>query len=178
MNRAFLLLLVLAMPAFAREPWPKRAVAEAKLRSERVATATLPKGLREALLSFDEFTQGTEKLPQTLEVIRIDLNTDGAPEYFVWSPSGYSGGTVRLIFQRSKNGYRDIAYIQGGFQLSERYNGFYRIECWAHAGGGELTRTLERYERGRYRLVRIEDYTDDDEPRFVRARNAKEYDHD
>lgn len=151
---------------------------DAKLRSERVSTATLPAALRDALLSFDEFTNGTEKLPETLEVCRIDLNRDGAPEYIVASPASYSGGTARVIYQPTKNGYRDIAYIQGGFHLAERHSGYYQIECWGRAGGGQLTRTLERYERGRYRLARIEDYTDDDEPRFIRARDAKEYDPD
>src|SRR5688572_19693352 len=91
-KRALLVLLLSAAAAAAQQPWPKPAVEEAKLRSERVATTALPKGLREALLSFDEFTQGAGKLPGTLDVCRVDLNNDGAPEYLVSSPSGYSGG--------------------------------------------------------------------------------------
>ena len=173
MNRSLLILFLLVTSASGQEPWPKRSVDASKLRSERVRTAVLPEALREALVSFDEFSQGTDTLPETLEVIRCDLNRDGVPEFIVASPASYSGGTARVIYQRSKDGFRDIAYIQGVFHLVERRNGYFQIECWGRAGGGQLTRTLERYERGRYRLARIEDYSDDDVPRFIRSRDPK-----
>ena len=175
---AAVLLLVSSATVSAQTAWPKRAVPDSKLRFQSVATSTLPKKLREAFLSFDEFSQGSETLPESLEVCRLDLNRDGSPEYFVASTQSYSGGTARVIYQQHKNGYRDIAYIQGGFHLVARHNSYYQIECWGRAGGGQFTRTLERFERGRYRISRIEDWTDDDTPRFIRARDPKNYDHD
>ncbi|MES2572870.1 MAG: hypothetical protein V4710_22795 [Verrucomicrobiota bacterium] len=177
MNRAILILLLSATAALAQQPWPNRIVDDFKLRPKRVPLATLPKTLRVALRSFDEISPDGERLPPTLEICRIDLNGDGTPEYIVSSPASYTGGTARIIYQRTKAGYQNIAYFQGGFHLTARHNGYYQVESWGRAGGGELTRTLERFEHGRYRLARIEDYTDDDEPRFVRARDPKEYNH-
>jgi hypothetical protein len=177
-NRAFLILILSATLVFAQQPWPRHVVDDAKLQFEYVSPATLPKALREALLSFDEFSSDGEQLPEVLGVLAIDLNLDGKTEYIVSSNVSYTGGSAHVVYQRSKSGYHHIAYIQGGFHLTERHHGYYQIETWSRAGGGKLTRILERFERGRYRIVRIEDYTDDDEPRFLGVRNPKEYDHD
>ena len=66
--------------AFAEEPWPKRV---ADPIFTEVRTATLPKALREALLEFNEFSQGTNVLADSYRICRIDLNDDGKDEFIV-----------------------------------------------------------------------------------------------
>lgn len=130
---------------------PNSVVPESKYEPQPVPTATLPNLLREALLAQDEFSHGTEKLPGTLCVARIDLNGDGSPEYIVDSNQSYSGGTAHLVFERLKNGYESIAYFQGGFHLAARVNGYYQICGIGRGGGGHFSYYILRYSRGGYR---------------------------
>lgn len=169
--------VAVASPSFAREPWPKPVEENEDLDPKRLPTAELPAGLREALLALDEFTQSSDELPESLEVCFFDLNGDKVDECIVTSPESYSGGPAFVILQTSAKGeraYREIGYVQGSLELLERHSDYFQIENWSRAGGGEVTRILNRFERGRYRVARIEDYTEVGN-QFLRARDPKAY---
>ena len=154
MNRVLAILLSCVVTAAAepKEPeLPKSVVPESKLQRASIETAKLPKLLREALLAEDEFSQGTDKLPETLFVSRIDLNGDGSLEYIVESRQSYSGGTAHVVFERRKNNYESIGYFQGGFHLAARANGYYQICGTSRGGGGNFTYYVLRFARGEYR---------------------------
>ena len=154
MKRAFLLILfsIDIANAAPKEPkLPNSVLPASKYETRPVQTVSLPKLLRVALLAQDEFSQGTDKLPDNLYVARLDLNGDGSPEYIVDSKQPYSGGTAHLIFERQKNSCESIAYFQGGFHLATRINGYYQICGVARGGGGHFTYYILRYNRGEYR---------------------------
>lgn len=177
MNRFLVFILLLASCAFAEQPWPKQT-AEAKFTATR--TDTLPKALVDALLEFDEFTQGGEKLPEMLYICRIDLNSNGNDEFIVQSNQSYSGGPMMYVFERRKNKFVNIADLGGGIYFAPPVNGYLEIVAHGRAGGGSITKSLYRYDRGSYHLVRIADYRHRETGNaldFVRERNPKEYDH-
>jgi hypothetical protein len=152
----FLLLSIGTAIATPKEPeLPDSVVPEIKYEPQPVATGTLPKLLRDALLAHDEFSQGTDKLPDMLRVARIDLNGDGSPEYIVDSNQPYSGGTAHIIFERQKSGYESIAYFQGGFHLAARVNGYYQICGIGRGGGGNFSYYVLRYRRGEYCVHKV-----------------------
>ena len=175
MKASFLLLLFFSTWAFAEKPWPKR-VKDAKFA--QLSADSLPEKLRESLQGFDEFSQGGDHLSETYSVCRIDLNGDGIDEFIVQSNQSYSGGSMMYIFTLRKGRFIEIGDLQGGIYFAAKINGFHQIVSEGRAGGGMFTRTLDRYEKGRYRIVRIADYrsVDDNTYQFVRERNPKEYD--
>jgi len=145
-----ILLLSAIAASAAPKDLPKQVVSDAKFRGIETPTATLPHLLREALLAQDEFSRGTDTLPETLVIRSIDLNSDGSPEYIVDSRQGYSGGTAHIIFERQQVGYESIGYFQGGIRyLAPRVNGFYQIVVVVREGSYVL-----RYTSGEYHPVR------------------------
>ena len=158
MKRNFSLVLVFSLGAtlMAQEPWPQR-VADVTFRS--TDTATLPSGVREALLRLDEFTQGKSQLPAALVVARIDLNADGVEEFIVQSAQTYSGGPRIFVFEQHDARFVEIADAQGSMYLGPRVNGYFQIVNQSRVGGGEYTRELLQYElHGHYERVRRAHY--------------------
>jgi hypothetical protein len=173
MIRLLVFLVCIASQALAEKPWPKR-VGEGKF-VETVSSA-LPKALRGELASWDEFVQGGEKLPESLEVCRIDLNGDGADEFIVMSRQSYSGGPMMYIFERRKDRYVFIGDEGGRIYFGPLFNGYLQIVSQSRAGGGVLTRVLDRFQDGKYHTVRIADYRErevGDELDFIRERDPK-----
>ena len=177
MKWTLLALLLVASSAFAEQPWP-RQVAQAHFTE--VATSTLPAALSDALLHYDEFSQGTDALAPAYQVCRLDLNRDGTDEFVVMSPQSYSGGPQMYVFQRHHHRFVCIADFAGLVYFGRRVNGYLQIVSQSRGGGGESTRSLHRYEHGRYHLVRLADYRlreFGDEFDFVQERDPKPYDH-
>ena len=164
-------LLVAASYASEPQPWPEAA--DLKLEFAVTPPDTLPRGL-----DFDQVTvEGHE--PHNVGICWLDLNRDGTPELLVDSHEGGTGGSYKLIFARTSSGFRRIASFMGGLTFVAPVNGYYQLESWSSAGGGEFSRALYRYERGRYRMVRLEDWRgfgEEEGWRFIRSRNPKEYD--
>lgn len=175
--RALIPCLLLAAAAGAAEPplspWPKPTGTEVKF------VTTAPKDFPSGL-DFDEVSvEGHE--PHDIGICWLDLNRDGAPELLVDSHEGGTGGSYKLILARTPSGFRRIAGWQGGIILLPAVNGYLQIESWSSSGGGEFSRMLYRYESGRYRMVRLEDWQgsgDDGGWRFVRSRDPKPYDNE
>lgn len=170
-------MILVVSSAVAERPWPKQV---AKASFGEVATSTLPKALRDALLQYDEFSQGTGQLAEAYRVCRIDLDGDGTDEVVVMSPQSYSGGPEMYAFQERSHRFAGIAEFAGSVYFGPRVNGYLQIVSLSRGGGGMLTRSLLRYEHGKYHLVRLADYRQresDDELDFVRERDPKEYDH-
>ena len=145
------ILLVGAVAAIATAAdLPKQIVPDSKFRAVEAPTATFPELLRKALREQDEFSRGTDTLPETLVIRAIDLNGDGSVEYIVDSRQRYSGGTAHIIFERRRSGYESIGYFQGGIRyLAQRVNGYYQIVARVREGS-----YLLRYAGGEYRPAR------------------------
>ena len=117
----------------------------------------IPKGVK-------EWTK-TQELNKDYEsggavVCSVDLNDDGTPELLVDNGSGGTGDPGYSILQKMGRAYREIGRVQGGLRLLSKANGYYQLETWSRAGGGQLTRILNRFRNGQYHLARIEDYRD------------------
>ena len=171
--RAFFLCFLICSLCAAEEaqPWPKST--GQKIEFVDTEATRLPPGLR-----FDSVTvEGRE--PHTIGLSWVDLNKDGIPELVVDTHEGGTGGTYIHIFKKTRSGFRNIAGLQGGIDLVTPKNGYYQIESWSSGGGGMYSRVLFRYIRGRYRMVRLEDWRGNDTKEgfeFVRSRDPKEYD--
>jgi hypothetical protein len=163
-------LLVALAGAADPAPWPNPAKIKAGFTD--TPPNKLPRGL-----DFDQLTvEGHE--PHTVGICWLDLNRDGTPELLVDSHEGGTGGSYKHIFAKTRSGFRHIAGWQGGVQFLTSANGYYQFESWSSGGGGEFSTALFRFERGRYRCVRLEDWRTkpgEDEPSFAASRNPKEY---
>ena len=168
-----IVLVSVAASAQAQEPWP--GLVKRKLKFTGMNFSQFPQGMK-------EWTK-TQDLNKDYEnggafVCRIDLNDDGVPEIFVDNGNGGTGGPGYSILQKAGNSYREIGALQGGLSLLQSVHGYYQIQAWSRAGGGQFTRTLHRFRSGRYHLVRIEDYRDLEGIRqYVGSRDPVEYDH-
>jgi hypothetical protein len=163
----------LQVTAFGQQPWPAHA-AEATFMP--LQTASLPEALRGALLMQDEFSQGKNRLPESLSTARIDLNADRVDEFIVESSQSYSGGPRFYVFERRGSTFVRIADSQGTIYFGPRVNGYFEIVSQSRAGGGEYTRALQRYEGDRYHTIRVADYRQVQPGgglEFVRERSAQ-----
>ena len=118
--------------------------------------------------------------PHSVGICWLDLNRDGIPELLVDAHEGGTGGSYRIVFAKTRSGFRRIGGWQGDISVLPRAKGYYQFESWSSAGGGEFSRMLYRYERGRYRMVRLEDWRgfgEEDGWQFIRSRDPKEYDY-
>jgi hypothetical protein len=147
--------LCIAPFALAEQPWPAKARGAAFI-SER--TAALPASLRTALLQTDEFTQGRDRLPESLKVWRVDLNGDAMNEFIIQSPQPYSGGPMLYVFEERQRRFIVFGEAQGDLYIAARTNGYADIVATSRAGSEAYTRVLLRYDNGKYLAVRIADY--------------------
>lgn len=167
----FALLSAVTSEAAESQPWPKPS--DTKVEFTITEPNKLPRGL-----DFDQVTiEG--HAPHNVGICWLDLNRDGTPELLVDSHEGGTGGSYKLVFARTRSGFRRIASWMGGVTVLPPANGYSQFESWSSAGGGTFSRALYRYERGRYRMVRLEDWRgfgEDDGWVFIRSRDPKEYD--
>jgi hypothetical protein len=145
-------------------------------------SATLPAGLRTELTRWAEFTQGgTQEIPATLRVCRIDLNADGADDFVIKSNEPYSGGPMMEIFVARGERYIEIGSTQGMLRFEKPVGGYLVLDSMSAGGGGGYTRTLQTFRENKYRLVRIANYRwDQDESDrfvFVEERDPRPYQH-
>lgn len=157
-----------AASAAEPQPWPKDARVE--LRFSATQPTELPRGL-----AFDQITF-EDREPHVISTCWLDLNRDGTPELLVDTHEGGTGGTYFRIFARTRTGFRGIAQWQGGIGLLQSANGYYQIQSWSSGGGGQFSRALLRFERGKYRCVRLERWRTRpgaDEPTFLESIDPK-----
>ena len=177
MKWTLLALLLVASSAFAEQPWPRQVVPANFLE---VSTSTLPAALRDAFLNIAEFTLDGDSLADTYQICRIDLNGDGTDEFIVMSPQSYSGGPQMYVLQRRQHKFVLIATPAGRIYFAPRMNGYLQIVSQSRGGAGFSMRSLERYQRGRYHLVRLTEYRLREfggEFDFVQELDPKPYDH-
>ena len=171
MRPLILCLLLSAVASAEPQPWPKAAGIEAKFSV--TPPGKLPRGL-----TFDQVTFEDQE-PHPISVCWLDLNRDGTPELLIDTHEGGTGGTYRHIFARTRTGFRRIARWQGGIEVLGPANGYYQIESWSSGGGGQFSRALLRFERGKYRCVRLERWRTkpgDDQPSFSEELDPKLHD--
>lgn len=169
----FSLLLAIGSQAAEPQPWPKPADIEVEF------TVTPPNKLPRGLNFEQVSVEGHE--PHNVGICWLDLNRDGTPELLIDSHEGGTGGSYKLIFARTRSGFRRIASWMGGVTFVAPANRYYQLESWSSAGGGQFSRALYRYERSRYRMVRLEDWRgfgEEEGWRFRRSRDPKEHDHE
>lgn len=159
------LILHLVCSAIAAEPapWPKLA----RKVAFKDATTT-----EKAILSlFDNGDSGIEGIAW------IDLNRDGTSEIIVKHDSGTSYGPDNTILCKVNGKYVDIGWFRGfNVKLLARYNGYYQIEAWPKGYRGLVMRELTRFERGKYRCHRLDEFNEWDKdmktitpPEFVKS---------
>jgi hypothetical protein len=170
-----LIALLITGTSYASEPspWPKPVSVEVQFKESE--PYELPHGL-----AFSEITvEGHD--PHPIGLGWLDINGDGNAELLVDSNEGGTGGSYKMIFQKGPSGYKRIAALMGGFSFVQAENGYFQIESWSSAGGGDFSRALYTYHDGRYRMTRLEDWRgfgDDDGWKYIRSRNPKEHDNE
>ncbi len=167
------MLFAAASQAAEPQPWPNPSVT--KVEFTITEPNKLPRGLDFAQVT----VEGHD--PHNVGVCWLDLNRDGIPELLIDSHEGGTGGSYKLVFAKTRSGFRRIGSWMGGVTLVVPENGYHQIERWSSAGGGTFSRVLYRYERGRYRMVRLEDWRgfgEEEGWQFIRRRDPKEYDHE
>ncbi len=175
MKLAVAIFICLTVPLLAEDPWP---VSLSVPPFDSVETDSLPPGLQKILLTYDDFAQGTSKLPDELQVCRVKLKSDGLFNYVVDVPQGFSGGAEFLIFEQRGGKFVEICFEQGLRYLGSRVNGYYQLVCQSRGGAGAELRTLLQFKDGRYRPVRMTDYQMEEFGgvlKFVRERDPKEF---
>lgn len=137
LSQTLVLVACLQVSMIAEKAWPRKVV-EARL--SEVKTASLPKGLGDALLAVDDITMGADALPDLLDVGRIDLNGDRVNEFIVHSAASYSAGPHLLLFQQLKGKFVQIANLWGGVYFGPRVNGYFQIVGQSRGGAGVYVR--------------------------------------
>ena len=136
--------------------------------------------LQDALLHTADFTLNRSTLAESYQVCRIDLNDDGTDEFIVMSPQSYSGGPQMYVFQQRRHQFVLIASPAGRLYFAQRANGYLQMVSQSRGGAAMSTRSLERYQHGRYHLVRLAEYQLQEsggEFKFVQELDPKENDH-
>ena len=173
--RIALLILIALTSSHGAEPipWPKSL--KEKIDFKVTKPGKLPAGLK-----FDQITvEGLE--PHDVGICWIDINQDEKPELLIDTHEGGTGGSYKQIFMKTDSGFRRIARWMGGIKFVTPANGYFQIESWSSAGGGEFSRVLLRYENKRYHMVRLEDWRligGDEGWKFIRSRDPKRHDHE
>ena len=149
--------------------FPPKIDADFHLDPTDLTPAELPKGLRQRLLDDpDGIFKGEDgKLAKTLQVLMLDLNEDKEPEYMVWDPASYTGGSVIHLFSSADSGFKPIGAIQGEYYLAKAVNGYYQIVYTARAGGGTYERRLATYKNGAYMDTHAAEFRFDDNDNIV-----------
>ncbi len=153
-----LFILASGFEASAQSPfhWPKKIEPQPKLEWLQITRAQAPPGV--GWVSLDDGSP-EEALRDSSKIAWIDLNHDGIPAAIVDDRQGGTAGGSCGIYQKGETGkYRCIADTPLGISFCVPYNGYYQIEGWSRAGGGEYTRMLFQFQKGRYHLIRLEDY--------------------
>jgi hypothetical protein len=115
----------------------------------------LPDQLRSRLERYDEFTRGTDAIPDVLRVALMDLNSDGVNEYLVLSSQPYSGGPALYVFELREGSFIEIGSCQGGIKLGAPKNGYLEIQCTSRGGAESYRRSYLNYEEDRYVVTKV-----------------------
>jgi len=155
MNRAIFFFLCFVSCAVAEQPWPQKILGGSFVEE---STAKLPKAFRETLMGFKEFSREAGKLPESLYICRVELTSNGEEDFIVESEQSYGGGSMMYIFERRKKTFAEIGETQGSIYFAPPGNGYLEIVSEVRGGEGLVTRRLQRFEQGKYRVVRMTDY--------------------
>ncbi|MDQ8192748.1 hypothetical protein, partial [Roseibacillus persicicus] len=136
--------------------WPEPTKVVPKFESKYETAQQLSEQLKKAIRGH----WPENKLPEKLEIARVDLNNDGSPEVFVGIPAySGSGGTYYSILTESGQDFREIGSLLGfNVRFHSSADGWPAIEGRSNAGGGHHTRYLLEFRDGRYSFSRIENH--------------------
>ena len=153
-------LAIAAMPSWAERRMPAVAPTVA-ITAPLNSLPYLSQGLRsdKAKCERDNLPQEMiDALPKefrregaTYTFIKHDLNNDGDLEYIVQSRSSGSGGSEYSLLQKTGRRWKNIGYIQGGFNIStgSEPKAYENIETWSRHG--QIHHTFFSFSRGKYR---------------------------
>lgn len=77
--------------------------------------------------------------------------------------AGNAGGIYDFTVRQMRTGQQHVIESQSvGVRVLELYRGWPQLEIWSRGGGGDWSRTLYRYVKQSYRLVRTDGFTEFD----------------
>jgi hypothetical protein len=126
---------------------------------------TFPSGeisaaLLKELANYD-FGPDEEKKTYKFEGFTYDLNKDGQPEYFVYSPTySGSGGSAFMVFSKFGEAWKKIDDYQGALWILPSEKGWPRIVNVGHGGGDNYAKIRSEFKSTQYETTLIERYTD------------------
>jgi hypothetical protein len=95
--------------------------------------------------------------PTVRSIYYLDLNDGGEKEMIAYlGPDGVTSDFA--IFQHKGHSWQEIGTFIGLWKVCEKANGYYQLEAGRHFGGGSTARELYRFVRGKYRLIRTEEF--------------------
>lgn len=125
----------------------------------KFSSGELPAALLKDLANHD-FGPDEEKAAYKFEGFTYDLNKDGQPEYFVYSPTySGSGGSAFLVFSKFGEEWKKIDDYQGALWVLPSEKGWPRIVNTGHGGGDNYAKVRSEFRGTRYETTLIERYT-------------------
>lgn len=175
MRKEILIILATAITALGAEPpdWPKTVM---ELKSDsfiQTKSGDLPPGI--CLFHREETTLQREN--RKVGVFRVDLDGDGIPEIIIQHDEGGTAGRYYSIYKKHKGEYEEIGWFCGyNVRLLKAVNHWLMIEAWTRGGGTDSSRMLMKYEKGKYRCVRLDEYktSEDNGKKYVKTKIPKE----
>ncbi len=166
-TKTLILLMGLAAPQAFGDPSVEALafceVQGAKLLSIGIkvfADGELSAPLLKELRNYD-FGPDEEKDTYKFEGFTYDLNKDGKPEWFVYSPTySGSGGSAFLVFSKLDSGWTRILDYQGGFWVFPSEKGWPRVAHVSRGGGGNYTKGYGEFKATQYETTLIVRYSD------------------
>ncbi len=113
------------------------------------------------LLRNHDFGPEEEKDTYQFTGFTYDLNKDGQPELFVYSPTySGSGGSAFLVFSKLDSGWKKILDYQGSFWVFPSEKGWPRIAHVGHAGSSNFAKVHSEFKDTQYANTLIVRYID------------------
>jgi hypothetical protein len=112
------------------------------------------------------------RVEHVLGVAVIDLNDDGNSELILRRDSGQGHAWDYYIFQKHGGNYVEIGMFQGvDVKLLSKDGGYYQIESRPLTYGRFPARMeLTVFKNGKYRLVRVDEFSADDHDLYLRTK--------
>jgi hypothetical protein len=152
--------------------WPKELYKISEKEWLPIALANTPADFNVEGLTNEEFIQRAD-------AIYVDLRGDGHKQLIINNGGGGSAGRDWSIYDKANGKWILIGDGSGIITICAPMNGYNQIEMWGRGGGGTFTKELLCFQKGRYHLVRLEDWKVVDEfgnRQFVGSRDPKPYD--
>ena len=143
--------------AATEPPWPREIRQIAMSDYKPVLVANMPEGI--SLYNHPNETLA-QREKRILHIASFKIKSSSDDVLIVKADEGGSAGAYQDIYRKQKGGYVCIGQLGAGFgiKLLTSYGGYPQIEYWSRGGGGNFTRELFRFEHGKYKSIRGEDF--------------------